>query len=116
MNRDDQVMEALLELSVQLGVSFPAARQALYVARLDAVPLHAVLWAIGYAAENWEIQTMPQVGTLKKFAAMAPPLPSAMRPYNERQIAECTVTQAEDAKRWLADLAAGLVDQVKVAA
>lgn len=108
MDRDNQVLEALVELSVQLGVPFPAARQALFVSKLDSVPLFALLWAINYASENWEAQSMPQVGTLKKFASMAPPIPKALRSYNSQQIEEFSEQTREQAKAALKRLQDGL--------
>lgn len=86
-------------------------RIAGYCEALADLPLQSLLWACREAERVCEF--MPKPVKLRELAGRAPRL-RVQQPYNERQIAECTMTQAEDAQRWLKDLAAGVIKRVSV--
>ena len=105
MTRDDQVTQAITRLGVVLDSPLTPLRIAGYCEALADVPLQSLLWACREAERVCEF--MPKPVRLRELAARAPRL-RVQQPYNSRQIGEFTAQQCEVAKQRLADLVAGL--------
>ena len=103
----DEGMNRLVEVFGEVT----ALKTALYWDALKDLPDGGFVLAVREALKRCEF--MPKPKHLREFAAPYR-LPAVAAGYNSNQIAECTVTQAEDARLWLQRLAWGLVDQVSV--
>lgn len=85
------------------------AKSAIYWDACKDLPDGGFVLAVREAIKRCEF--FPKPKHLRDFAA-AYRLPAIAQAFNNRQVAEFTVTEVEDAKRMIKELAAGLVDEV----
>lgn len=90
-----------------------ALKTALYWDAVKDLPDGGFVLAVREAVKRCEFFPKPKL--LREFAAPYR-LPAVAQPYNSRQVAEFTTTQVDEAKQRLADLVAGLGDEMRVAA
>lgn len=103
-----KVFESGMDRLVELFGEVSAKKTALYWDSLKHLPDGGFVLAVKEAVKRCEF--FPKPKQLLDFAAPYR-LPVVKRPYNERQLAECSVTQAEEAREWLRRLAAGVADE-----
>lgn len=100
-----KVFESGMDRLVEMFGEVSAKKTALYWDSLKDLPDGGFVLAVKEAIKRCEYFPRPKL--LLDFAAPYR-VPAAARPYNSRQVAECSVVQADEAKEAIARIAAGL--------